>query len=476
MRTDASFGAAPKWMTLLGTSEKGGRDYVPRVEGEIPPGLRGSLYRNGPGLFERGDFHLRHLLDGDGLVQRLSFSNQGVRYQNAFVRTDKFRDENATGKRLHATWSTRKPGGFLRNLGGGVDQSQAGITVYPVNGKILARDETGPTYEIDAETLATKGILPVADQSKGIAYKAHSRVDPETGDWLLAGVSYGRISNVYATTFDSDFKPKSEVAVDARRMIYIHDFIVSKKHFIFVLHPCMFSPLPFLMGLKSYIDCFSWNPKKGNLIAVLPRAGGEAKYYEAPSAYMWHALNAFERDDELIADFVGYDEPDHFFGRDAFMFNIMEGRMGRAQVPGKIRRYVIDLKKGSLREEILDHSNHEFPQIDFRRAGVAHQFGYFAYAGLGGFNSGIKRYDYETGKSQTHDFGEETHVGEPIFAKASGGAIDEGWILCQCVDGKSEKTFFAVFDAQTVDRGPITKIWLEHHVPISFHGSWHEVT
>jgi carotenoid cleavage dioxygenase-like enzyme len=63
---------APRCLTLLGISERGGRDEAPVVEGNIPRELNGSLYRNGPGLFERGGLRKPHLLDGDGLVQRLS--------------------------------------------------------------------------------------------------------------------------------------------------------------------------------------------------------------------------------------------------------------------------------------------------------------------------------------------------------------------------------------------------------------------
>jgi all-trans-8'-apo-beta-carotenal 15,15'-oxygenase len=64
----ADLAPAPHWLTLLGKSERGGRDTAPRVEGRIPEGLNGSLYRNGPGLFERGKSRKPHLLDGDGLV------------------------------------------------------------------------------------------------------------------------------------------------------------------------------------------------------------------------------------------------------------------------------------------------------------------------------------------------------------------------------------------------------------------------
>src|ERR1700733_562531 len=80
---------APHALTLLGMSERGGRDETPLIEGEIPRDLHGSLYRNGPGLFERGDLRKPHLLDGDGLVQRLSFADGKVRYPHAFARPPK---------------------------------------------------------------------------------------------------------------------------------------------------------------------------------------------------------------------------------------------------------------------------------------------------------------------------------------------------------------------------------------------------
>jgi len=472
----APFSEAPTWMTLLGKSEAGGRDYIPRVEGELPAGLLGSLYRNGPGLFERGGVRIRHLLDGDGLVQRLSFSAGGVRYQNKFVRTQKFREEELANKRRYATWTTRKSNNFLDNLGGGVTQSQAGVTVYPVHGKIIARDELGPSYEVDAETLETLETIPAGQGLESVGFKAHSKLDPETGEWIMAGSQFGRVMKIHAAIYEPTLKLKTQFSFESPRQVYIHDFIATKSHLIFVLHPCYFSPLPFLSGMKSFTDSFSWKGDDGNLIAIVPRAGGEAKFFDAPGSFMWHALNAYEEGGEIIADIVGYDEPDHFIGDNAFFYNIMKGRMGRASSAGMIRRYRINLNAGSLKEEILDSGSHEFPMIDERVAMTAQRIGYFSCGGLGAFNSGLKRLDYRTGATREFDFGAETQVGEPVFAarpEGDGGVeLDQGWLIAQCLDGKSEKTFFAVFDAETVDRGPVAKIWLEHHVPISFHGAW----
>jgi hypothetical protein len=65
--------AAPRSLVLLGVSERGGCN-----EGTIPRELWGSLYRNGPGLFDLGGLRKAYLLDDHGLVQRLSFADGTV--------------------------------------------------------------------------------------------------------------------------------------------------------------------------------------------------------------------------------------------------------------------------------------------------------------------------------------------------------------------------------------------------------------
>lgn len=465
---------APDWLCLLGTSEQGGRDYAPVVEGTLPDSLEGSLYRNGPGLFERGGVRKKHLLDGDGLIQRLSFADGKVRYQNAFVRTPKFEAEEEAGRPLHATWTTRRPGGMLRNAGGGDIACQAGVTVYPVYGKIVARDEMGPGFVLDPETLATTGSIPAGDTDRfpEAGFKAHSKMDPDTGEWLLAGQQFGRTMTLHHAAYAPGFELVSHHAHGAPRQVYIHDFFATPHYFIDVLHPCEFSPLSYLAGRKSLTESLSWEPHKGNVIVLTPRAGGECVFLEAPAAFMWHTLNAYEKNGEIIADFVGYDEPDHFIGANALFRTLMEGHMGLANSPGKIRRYVIDASRKTLREEIVDGGNHEFPMLDERCAMRAHRFGYFSFGGPGGLNTGLKRLDYATGTSESFDFGPDTHTGEPVFVAKSGGTLDEGWLIVQCLDGGFRTAFFALFEAQNVAAGPVAKIHLSHHVPISFHGAW----
>jgi len=468
----STFGKAPAWLALLGVSEQGGRSYVPRVEGRLPDGLSGTLFRNGPGLFERGGHRKANLLDGDGLVQRLRFGDGQVHYRNAFVRTPKFIEEEAAGELKYATWTTRAPGGMLSNLGANKIESQAGVTIYAFGDKVYAFDEMNPGFEVDPDTLETLGSKQMGRDDTHVGIKAHTKFDPQTGDWIFAGGRYGRTMELHTLIYDKAGRVKEQHVFESPRQCYFHDFFVSENYVIFLLHPLEISLMGFLGGTRSFTDSLVWNRDLANLIAVCPKAGGEPRIFEAPASFMWHSLNAFEEKGKLIMDFTGYQEPDHFVGEDAFLYNIMEGRMGRSEFPGKIRRYEADLATGRLTETILNHESHDFAMMDPRLVGLRHRVAYFSSGDFADMGRSLSRLDYETGDFRTFDFGDMVQVGEPIFAPAPGGQIDDGWLLVQCLDGKSRNTFFAILDARHLEDGPLAKIWLDHHMPISFHGAW----
>ncbi|MBV8652518.1 MAG: carotenoid oxygenase family protein, partial [Alphaproteobacteria bacterium] len=150
----------------------------------------------------------------------------------------------------------------------------------------------------------------MGDPAKEFAIKAHTKFDPLNGEWLLFGVTHGPSMRLHAIIYGADGALKAHHVVAAPRQVYIHDFFATRSHLIFVLHPMRFSPWGFLAGRASYIESLSWKPEDGNQVMVVPRQGGSPKMFEAPAAYMWHALNAYDEGNTIIADFVGYDTPD----------------------------------------------------------------------------------------------------------------------------------------------------------------------
>ena len=454
-------------------------DYAPRVDGKLPEELRGTLYRNGPGLFERGNVRRRHLLDGDGMIQALDLGGGTVRYRNRFVRTDKYVAEESAGRFLFPTWSTLAPGGWLRNIGYPA-KSQAGVTSVLRDGKLLAFDDFALPYALDPDSLQTLGEFRPGGATAFSNYNAHSKIDGENGDWILFGQVYGRHMTVNVLIIGNDGAVKARLSEKVPRYTYLHDCFVTARYVVFNLHALNFSPYLMLLGLRSTIDSFTWTPQEGNLLLVLDKHGVEPpRYIEAPAAFMWHSLNAYERGDSIVGEFVGYDDPDHFLGGEAWLATIMQGRPGKAVHPGTVRRYVINLKQNRVNQEILAHDSYEFPIVNPHRLGHRYRNGYFTYSARAALqDTGIARMDMLSGQRELFDFGHNFLVGEPVFAPRPGvsfsgdEAVEEGWLLSQVFDVTTQTSFFAVFDAAHLADGPIARILLEHHVPISFHGCW----
>ncbi|MDF5723395.1 MAG: carotenoid oxygenase family protein [Rhizonema sp. PD37] len=455
-------------------------DYEAQVEGSIPQALQGTLYRNGPGLFDRGNLRKRNLLDGDGMIQAFRIQNGKVHYQNRFVRTEKYQKEAAANQFLYDTWSiVASPDVRI-----GASPGQAGVTVFSRNGKLYAFDDIGPSWELNPETLETTGAANFSlPEQIPISFKAHPKIDGKTGEWILFAFSPG-FSTYFIVTLNPDGSFKHQQAVNMPRRPYIHDFFVSKRHVIFNLHPVTFDAQQVAQGKSSLIDTFQWQPEQGNLLVVVNRdSNSEPIQLPIDGAWMWHILNAYETKSEIIADFIGYDNPDHFFGSDPILANIMRGQQSVPKFPGTIRRYIINLKQKTVRQEIIDRGSHELPSINQQFVGYPYRYGYLLNntegAGFLGATA-IKRIDMRTGVSQVYDFGDSFYCLEPVFIPRPGlnysanHGHEPGWVLTEVLDRRTKLGALAIFEAESLAQGPIAIARLTHPIPFNFHGYWQE--
>ena len=86
--------------------------WIDDIDGEIPLELRGTLFRNGPGLLEIHGTPVQHPFDGDGMICAIAFDQGRAYFQNRFVRTEAFVKEQTAGKMLYrGVFGTQKPGG-----------------------------------------------------------------------------------------------------------------------------------------------------------------------------------------------------------------------------------------------------------------------------------------------------------------------------------------------------------------------------
>ena len=78
----------------------------PEIEGALPPDLRGTLFRIGPGAKVAQGRALTHFFDGDGLVTSLRIENGQVSAQSRFVETEERTKEQTAGRMLYHEFGT----------------------------------------------------------------------------------------------------------------------------------------------------------------------------------------------------------------------------------------------------------------------------------------------------------------------------------------------------------------------------------
>jgi all-trans-8'-apo-beta-carotenal 15,15'-oxygenase len=334
-------------------------------------------------------------------------------------------------------------------------------------------------YTLDPATLATTGTAdPCAAADGPASYKAHTKTDGESGRWILVGGRGQRNPDLHVVVNDAAGKPVAHASAPNPRSgyTYYHDFFWTGREVVFHLQPAFLSPVPVLLGTRTFVDSLSWRPEQGGKLLVIDPAGDRAPLtLDAPPVWMWHALNAHRSGNTIVADFVGYEAPDHFLGPDATFRTIMQGREGVARAAGHLRRFTIDLATKQTRLETIADGHYEFPIVPPSLIGRRHRYGYVASGDLSRswYHDGLARIDVESGRRREFRFGDGHYVGEPVFAPDPASRDEDGgWLLCEVLERRSEKSQLAVFDARHLEDGPVAHVHLRSHLPISFHGWW----
>ena len=433
-------------------------DFALEVEGEIPAGLAGACYRNGPNpQFEpRGQYHW---FGGDGMIHAFFVGEGKVRYRNRYVRTPKWALENAAGRALFATFGNpmeSDPSVI------GKDSGVANTNIVWHAGRLMALEEGHEPFEVDPETLDPRGYL---DAYRG-RVTAHPKIDPETGEmvWfaysaadmpLNSQMSYGVTGRVTRRdTFEAPFSSM------------VHDFLVTKRHALFPILPLTGDLGRAMRGGPPY----AWEPDKGSHVGVLRRDApvSEMRWFSCDPCYVFHPMNAWEDGAKIFADVMEYPA--------APLFPNADGSAGE-RAAARLVRWTFDLGGGSdqIRREPLDDLAGEFPRFDERRAGLAYRHGWFAAntSGIGGvrFNA-IAHIDLAAGRRTQYDFGADS-PGEPVFVpRAPDAAEGDGWLVAVVWRAATDQSDFVVFDAADVASGPIASARVPRRVPFGFHGNW----
>lgn len=436
-----------------------------KITGEMPKGLSGAYYRNGPNpQFEPRDPN-HHWFAGDGMIHAFFVEDGKVSYKNRYVHTPKYELEHEAGKSLFGTFGnpmTTDPSVM------GKDGGVANTNIVFHAGRLLALEEGHEPFELDPKTLASRGYVEYAGRAK--RFTAHPKMDPVTGEMVFfgysvgdmplgAGMAYGTVNKAgKVTRLDTFEAPISSM---------VHDFMVTEHHALFPILPLTGS----LQRAMSGKPAFAWEPEKGSHVGVLRRDApiDSIRWFTTDACYVFHPMNSWEDGDRIYCDVMEYPI--------APLFPMADGAPGK-NTSAKLVRWTFDLSDNSntIKRTPIDDLQGEFPRLDERRTALSYRHGYFAANtkdnGKVLFNA-IAHVDHKTGKRAVYPFAEGEAPGEPVFVPRSEGAPEgDGWLVATLYRGATDTSDFVVFDATDITKGPVATAHLPRRIPFGFHGNW----
>jgi carotenoid cleavage dioxygenase-like enzyme len=435
-------------------------DFDLTVEGALPAGLSGTLYRNGPNpQFDPRDANY-HWFVGDGMLHAFTVGEGKVRYRNRWVRTNKWTLENAAGHALFGSWGnpmTTDPAVM------GAESGVANTNIVRHGGHLLALEEAHAPVEMSGPDLATVGAYDL-----GGKVTAHPKTCPVTGELVFFAYADDPmpLSNKISWGLaDKDGKLIRRETFEAPYCSMIHDCIVTPAYTVIPVLP-LTGDLQRAMGGG---PVFAWEPEKGGHLAVIRRDEGVAslRWIPAPAGYVFHTMNAFEQDGKIVADVMRYAA--------APLFPSADGTKGE-NAAAYLVRWTIDPEAGTVTEAALDDLAGEFPRFDERFAGLAYRHGWFVGQNRkpGDFRSNVVAHvDLVDGTRRVWEVPAGDAISEAVFTHAGDGAAEgQGWLMAVIYRQAQDVSEFVVFDAQNVEQGPIASARLPRRVPFGFHGQW----
>jgi len=435
------------------------------IEGELPDGLCGVLYRIGPNP-QFPPIAPYNPLQGDGMVHAFALRGGRVGYRNRWVRTAQWTLEREAGRALFSTASPQLNDPAVAGL---ESQGAANTHIVAHAGRLLALEEGHRPIALAPETLETLGPFDFDGALPG-AMTAHPKVDPVTGEMVaFTNFPNRRFDGTLALhVIGADGRLVRSEAVAGPYPAMVHDFAITERHVVFVVSPATLS----LERLRAGRPPIAWEPALGGFVGVMPRHGTaeDLRWSPAPAAMVWHTLNAFEADGGVHIDLCE---------QAAAAFPSADGTpIPETALQQRLARWIVQLSGDRPVEAWrLHEAVCEYPRIDERRTGRPYRYGFVAAHGGPGTGDlchrAIGRFDHASGEMALWRAPAGCAVSEPVFAARPGSADEgDGWVLATVFDEGAGRSHLVVLDAQRVEAGPVARAHLPHRVPAGFHGSW----
>lgn len=428
------------------------------ITGAIPGDLVGTLYRNGPVLFELFDRRYSHPFEGDGGVSAVRFGDGGVSGAATVTASAGLADERAAGRMKYSMSAPRWRRLWNTHLARR-DKNTANTSVVAWQGRLFALMEAGLPTEIDPESLATLGETDLDGAVRG-AFSAHPHRVAGRRETYNFGVRYGRRNYIDFYGLPDEGAARRVGSVEVPFSPMLHDFIATERYLIVFLSPVALSISRFMLARGSFDDLWSWQPERGTEVICVPiDEPDKVARFAVDPFYQWHFANAFDRGGEAVIDFVRYPNFDSFYDL---------AEPGDGVAPGTLCRARLDPAAETLAIEPVADLAVEFPRVHPAVCGAEHRRVWMAAGDL----DRVACWDAETGELESAALPDGWVTSEVLLAPRPGGDGErDGYLLGMVYDAAADRSGVAVWDATRLAE-PVATAWFDHRIPITFHGIW----
>lgn len=439
------------------------------IEGKIPNDLRGTFYRNGPGKHERGEQRYQHLFEGDGMLQRFHIDNGKIQHQGKFVNTPKFQKEQKAQRFLYSAPDTKIANALPVSSSNTVNTANANVIV--VGDDLWALWEGGTATRINSQTLEYKQQITLGENSKydqslkGLPFSAHPKIQADGDIWNFGLNGTGHIVLYHLSALG---QVKNVKLVNANYQgSMLHDFLMTEKHLLLIL-PSLTTNRSVGNSQQGYFSRIGFDNNLPMRVLVVSKSDLTiVRQYELPPGFAFHYGNAWEENDGSIH----FDASLHS-SIDVLhhLSDVMYGNINDSNINAKLALFTLR-KNGSVEQTILDKTS-EFPRICDHLVGLKNENLYHLSSNNDNmWSDSVNCFNASTGKHDTFTFGSEYLVEEHISVCPQ-NKEGTGYLIGTALHVPSKRTCLNIFHASNLAKGPIARAWLNHHLPLGFHGNF----
>lgn len=497
------------------------------ITGTVPDWLEGSLFRNGPALFEIGEDKYNHLFDGMAMVHKYSIKDGKVMYSDRYIRSDSYEKNMAKNRIVCTEFGTVAHPDPCKSL---YDRffsyfqpptkestDNTVVHVFPSGDHIFAATETNFLRRLDPSNLETLGgKVDIKDKVSVNNATAHPHLDNDGTMHNLGNIYQGKPH--YAIIRMTPPKPGTDDLCDTAEVVakipaqwpmypgYHHSFAMTENYYILIESPLVINVMKIMTSnllsrpFAQAMDFYGNYPTHFHIIDKKTGEKVHADYSISTDTFIvFHQSNAYEEDGNIVLDTCSFTQsaPYDTVRLDRLQSPGVEERLAKDEKP-TLRRYVLplcDLNKAEIDEEVakVSHSeasskktgantvwctheqltemHMEFPQINYKNYNMKKYGHCYGLGYLSTLGDCLVKVDVE---AKTHKvwLEEGAYPGEPIFVARPGATEeDDGVVLSVLLEtGPDRHANLLILDAK--DFTEIARARINVKIPRDFHGSF----